>query len=336
MLRPHPPTRNLLLPQGTLLSTARRSSLPPTSLFALLARQPRAVFLSPYSSDNSSDYTLPPSQDRLVHLAHSHAWEKKEVTVYIKGFLSSAERPDHFDKWLECHKKLHLKYGWGNRAYGYQWQSGSLLSAYDLPIPTATVINAAWYVLNNIRQLRFIPSLHTVALVSVQELAIMAGQLYFQYREAMKNCEEHAHVLAAKLQHLKQKYQRVRVVAHSLGCKLLVEAVKFLKEHHRPNEIHLCAPALYEEKVKDILLSSIATEHTFLYYNADDAILRTAFRLLEQGPALGAAGPSHIYPNLSAIDVRPHFGVWVHSEYRTLFDRFAQSAHHLKPAVSKT
>lgn len=74
---------------------------------------------------------------------------------------------------------------------------------------------------------------------------------------------EHAAALARVLRQLRAKHswvlaqaprtvpdspvvaacRHLRVVAHSLGCRHLLEAVKLLALEERPDEVHLCAPA---------------------------------------------------------------------------------------------
>ena len=39
-----------------------------------------------------------------------------EITLYVKGFLSRGENPDHFDRWIACHERLTKSHGWGQRA----------------------------------------------------------------------------------------------------------------------------------------------------------------------------------------------------------------------------
>ena len=43
----------------------------------------------------------------------------REVTVYVKGFLSRGEKADHFERWLACHKALVQSHAWGAKAFGF-------------------------------------------------------------------------------------------------------------------------------------------------------------------------------------------------------------------------
>ena len=45
------------------------------------------------------------------------------------------------------------------------------------------------------------------------------------------------------------------MVAHSLGCKMLVRALREMEVEERPCEVHLAAPALVEAQEADILPS---------------------------------------------------------------------------------
>ena len=121
---------------------------------------------------------------------------------------------------------------------------------------------------------------------------------------------------------LTQRYERVRVVAHSLGCRNVIEAVARLDPERRPHEIHLCAPAFREADVAD-KLGGLAQGRTHLYFTNSDLVLETAFRVMAWGRALGAVGPTTDYPGLAPVDVSDHFGFWVHAEYKNRFSRLA-------------
>lgn len=45
-------------------------------------------------------------ETELEHLNEKKANDDKEITLYIKGFLSEGELPDHFEHWLASHKAL--------------------------------------------------------------------------------------------------------------------------------------------------------------------------------------------------------------------------------------
>ena len=111
-------------------------------------------------------------------------------------------------------------------------------------------------------------------------------------------------------------------MAHSLGCKLLLQAISELSDEDLPDEVHLCAPAAREKDVKNEL-GRAAKEKLFVYHCSRDLVLNTAFRVMEFGPALGSAGPSadmleHCNKRMdaTAIDASHLFGFMVHSDYR--------------------
>ena len=137
-----------------------------------------------------------------------------------------------------------------------------------------------------------------------------------------RSCDRRADHLARKLGGLAARYDRVRVVAHSLGCRQIVEAASRLEPDRRPHEIHLCASACREKDVA-AKLPYLAREQAYQYYTANDLVLATAFTVMAWGRALGATGLRHNYPGLTAIDVSDHFSFRVHGEYKHRFPEFA-------------
>ena len=63
-----------------------------------------------------------------------------------------------------------------------------------------------------------------------------------------------------------------------------------MKEEDRPEEIHLCAPAISEVEYGQIL-STAAREKLVLYYNPDDAVLKFCFPAMEFCESMGCVGP---------------------------------------------
>jgi hypothetical protein len=155
----------------------------------------------------------------------------------------------------------------------------------------------------------------------------MSAHFISQYWAATRSAIERAEDLAGHLQELSSRYDRIRVVAHSLGCLQVIEAVGHLPDDQRPEELHLCAAACRESDVAE-RLPDLARGHTWLYFTPRDLVLETAFRAMSRGRALGAVGPAVAYPGLTAVDVSNRFGFWVHHEYK---NRFAQIA--ARPAL---
>jgi len=242
---------------------------------------------------------------------------KKEVSLYIKGFISPGENADQFVGWKEAHMKLSKgDHQWGERAHGYNWASGSVN-----PIPIATPATTFWNLYRTGRVgLSFTPP--GMAVLGAQELLVYTGRLYSQYQSVQKNLKEHAKDLSETLQYLADHFEHVRIVAHSLGCKVLVESIHSLPLHQRPHEIHMCAPAMHEEEVSD-KLNQLAREHTFLYYCERDFMLNSCYALLHNQPAIGAFGLKGSYDGLKCIDVDKYFKSKVHFKYTENFHKFA-------------
>ena len=246
--------------------------------------------------------------------------EDREVTLYVKGFLSRGESADHFQHWLEGHRTLVEAHGWGERAYGYDWSSGQLAG---WPLPLASAAKTAWDWFGTARHLRRGAIVANLGWFVAEELAWIALRFAHQYRSATAHASERADRLAGRLDRLADRYARVRVVAHSLGCRQVIEAAALLPRERRPHQVHLLAPACREDEVRD-KLADLAREQCALYYSSQDLVLESGFRLLSLGRALGASGPAEVYPRLVARDVSEHFGFWVHGEYKR---RFPELAH---------
>jgi hypothetical protein len=249
-----------------------------------------------------------------VELARSHPGDR-EVTLYIKGFLVRGEEPDDFDAWLASHRRLETSHGWGPRARGYCWPSGRLAT---VPVPIANTAKVAWDLYRRSGVLRLSNLAGNVGL-AVAELAL---RLATQYLAVSRSVTQRADHLSQKLAGLTARYDRVRVVAHSLGCRQIIEAGSRLPPERRPHEIHLCATACREKDVA-AKLPHLAREQTYQYYTANDLVLATAFTAMAWGRALGNAGPHHDYPGLTAIDVSDHFGFRIHGDYKHRFPDFA-------------
>jgi hypothetical protein len=235
-----------------------------------------------------------------------------EVTVYVKGFLGRDEKPDHFDRWLACHATLVESHGWGAAAHGYPWQSGRLLPGSVVAMGSAKL---ALDVARVVRNLSRAARLGFVGMRVGEGLALIGAHLVYQYVTASRSALEQAGDQAAHLRRLAAEERRVRVVAHSLGCRHVIEAVSQLEAARRPHEIHLCAPACREKDVAE-KLSGLAQERTYLYYTNKDRMLELVFTPLARGLALGFTGPQRDYDRLVAVDVGEHFRFRVHGEYK--------------------
>ncbi len=256
-----------------------------------------------------------PARGRLIEL-HEPLSGQREVTLYVKGFLSRGEKPDHFEAWLTQHEMLERTHGWGQYALGYQWPSGHIGG-----IPAAVgLAKSAYDLVRVLRNLRLAGGLGYLGYALGEKLVLMSALFVRQYWLATRNAHELADEQAAHLRTLVQGGQRVRIVAHSLGCRQVIEAVSRLAPEHRPDEIHLCAAAVREDEVED-KLADLARGATYLYFTEKDRVLDLGFTPLARGRALGAAGPLREYRGLTALDVSDDFDFRVHGEYKNRFAR---------------
>jgi hypothetical protein len=162
------------------------------------------------------------------------------------------------------------------------------------------------------------------------DVGINIGRLIWQYHQANIYAKQRASILRKGLIELRQQYQTVRVVAHSLGCRHVLEALNpnTIKDEEtidpRPDWLHLCAPAASELDVMTSLSAGTSLKGTYLYYTHRDKILSTLFPLLhpKHHTALGAVGIQSglgTYPGLTTIDVSDAF-IWrVHTAYAKRF-----------------
>jgi hypothetical protein len=247
---------------------------------------------------------------RLIELREGGPGER-EVTLYVKGFLARGEDPDRFEPWLASHRTLEETHGWGAHALGYHWPSG-----WPGRLPaTLGLVKGAYDVARIVRGVqRTLPVGRLGWLLG--ENAVMVVALFVrQYQVAARASGELADELAAHLDRLAGDGLRVRVVAHSLGCRQVIDAAARLPRDRRPHEVHLCAPAVREEDVAD-RLGGLARGRTCLYFTPKDRILDLGFTPLARGRALGWAGPRSGYEGLEAVDVSERFDFWVHWEYK--------------------
>lgn len=255
---------------------------------------------------------------RLIPLVDAD--EDEEVTIYVKGFLGRGETPGRFDAWLAGHRKLEVSHGWSPHAMGYQWESGRLRK---LALPIASSAKTAWDIYRVVRHTRRLNPLAMAGWFLAEQATALSFRFVEQFVEARREAQFRAEDLATCLESLAEEGRRVRVVAHSLGCRHVIESSSQLTGSARPHEIHLCAPACLEEEVED-KLANLAQEDTYLYYTPLDHVLDISFRAMAKGRALGAAGVDGQYANLHPRDVSSAFDFWVHTEYKNRFNRFVE------------
>lgn len=243
--------------------------------------------------------------------------ESDEVTLYVKGFLGRGEAPDHFGHWLRAHEVLEGASGWGSEVVACRWPAGELLPR---SLAAAGVLKGAVDVFRIVRNVRRAARLAHWGALAAEELAFLTAHFVYQYVAATRSAAERAADLAGHLELLAAEHRRVRVVAHSLGCRHVVEGIALLPDALRPAEVHLCAPACRESDVAD-KLAGLSREQTWLYYTRKDRVLDLAFTPIARGRALGYVGLEAPVSGLVAVDVGEHFDFWVHCEYARRFDR---------------
>jgi esterase/lipase superfamily enzyme len=180
------------------------------------------------------------------------------------------------------------------------------------------------------------------------DASLHVARVAYQYRAADQHARERAHQLRERLLALRCQYKCVRVVAHSLGCRHTLEALRNLNSDEsvenyttiqndkhqivdpRPDWLHLCAPACTESDVADVLAAGPARRGTFIYYTKCDTVLAYMFRIMhpQQLDALGAIGPIAglgAYPGVYGRAVDDIFTWRVHTAYARKFYQFAMA-----------
>ncbi|ORX47685.1 hypothetical protein DM01DRAFT_1338906 [Hesseltinella vesiculosa] len=262
--------------------------------------------------------------------------QRSEVTVYVKGFLAEGESVDNFSDWLHSHRLLVLsrQHRWGSAALGYSWPSGS--SSHHIPIPLATVGSAAYLVGRNLQRLRHLrlPTPASVVGALAIDTGLHLGRMAYQFHVAKKESQDRAETLAWRLLELRRKYDVVRVVGHSLGCRHIVEACSLMQMDQRPNEIHLCAPALIREDILPWVTEGsggLGQGNTMIYYSHKDITLGILFRAILGGSqAVGEIGlpGERLDPSVLTVDASSSLGgfyVGAHTDYSNKFHFFCAS-----------
>lgn len=210
--------------------------------------------------------------------------------------------------------------------YGFPWRTGSSgdwFGRYPLPVHAATLLARQAFPL-------------TLAAGLSADVLTTAIRLYLTFKRAEAAAMAEAPALADACEGFGGKY---RVVAHSLGCRLVLEALPLLPPDRRPIEVHLCAAAATEAMAAPRLsqLCAPGGRGVFHYYSASDETLATGFLMASGGvPALGSAPLSCPRPppppeveavRVTSVDATPYFdGVLVHSAFRENLDRMVADA----------
>jgi len=260
------------------------------------------------------------------------------ATLYIKGFMNKDDK-ESYHHWYKSHKKImeqrlnnvihhqqleimgldgdvdtindtSVSVPREDIAYGYYWNSGNLNY-----IPSAPVMMSAMELYKYGKfALARIPYLFAVT--TMAESIIMAYTLYNIYNKLEFDIDTYSHQLTDDIVMFFKNHHKIKVVAHSLGCKLLLKSLIDLPNDVLPSEIHLCAPAViegnYEKQLKYIDGKGIKVN---IYYSPNDYVLGYLYYLLKGDTPIGAQGLKNKYTNIQAFDVSHHLGPIVHTSY---------------------
>jgi len=297
------------------------------------------------------DKSVIAKNDKFVRILNDNK-NNSEITVYIKGFLTRGENPENFKVWRNSHLQLcKSNHHWKANALGYFWQTGYSKtpvdyiiqkipekirpdsSPYHKPTKTqipfltlsATTISLALKIFLKTRML------HPLGLVVAfgSDTALIIAQLLSQYHRARKNAEEHAPMLVKNLLELRKQYpnRKIRVVAHSLGCKLVIKAI----ENHEINlidELHLLAPGITVNEFNKMMTAHqnmTPVKNIFIYHSSEDYMFEL-FSIVEGDHGLGYLGlleplPSNVYQKDVTRFLQDSYNK--HKEYANKFPDFA-------------
>jgi hypothetical protein len=244
--------------------------------------------------------------------------KEPEITIYIKGFLSKNEKPNNFDRWQLTHHKLVFKHKWNERFIGWKWDCGEV----QLPVPFLSGSNLLYALYNHTKILR---ATNPVALMTALgvDASIFTAMVVYQYFLVEENIHMMAPKLALDLIAFSKKYENVRVVSHSLGCKLLLNALPYVPDKHKPRNIHMCAPA-FSESDHGHLLDNSSKHQTYIYYTPNDVVLSTFLNMTKNKNPVGAYGLSKDYQKVKTINVTDYFkNEWfIHNNYHKISRKF--------------
>ena len=196
--------------------------------------------------------------------------------VYITGFMSDTKDDGYWESWLPAHRQLvAAPLPWPEQAYGYRWQTGATgdwLGRWPLPVHAAALLArrsspaallagiTADSLVNATRCTPAIlfspstlrthphqphtppapPSPHPTPTLSPSPADhpqySTPSRLLMHYRSAESAAVAEAPRLARACAAFGGDY---RVVAHSLGCRLALEALPSLPAEQRPREVRL-------------------------------------------------------------------------------------------------
>jgi hypothetical protein len=260
-------------------------------------------------------------------------------TIYVTGFLTDTTCDKNWEEWLESHRRLAPTLSWGDDVYGLDWRTGSAgdrLGRWPLPMHLALLA---------VRR----SSLQMLAAGVAADALLNAARLLLQFREVRHAAAEEAPRMAAACEAVVCEARRrggdgsYRLVAHSLGCRLALEALPLLPPERRPIEVHLCAAAATATDAAGRIGALCTPEggRVFHHYSPYDEALQTGFMLASGGEAALGSAPLppalHLPGTTSSHDATPYLHSFApHGEYRSKFDALAAGAVLARPAPKRT
>ena len=252
-------------------------------------------------------------------------------TVYVTGFLTNTSCKHNYHAWVNANNVLagdqrimdEGHYGWSRQMYGIDWRTGhggDMFGRYPLPLHMAVMLMR-----------RSSPA--ALAASVVGDAVLNASRVYVTFRAAEREAAgDDAKIVAESLEQLSSVTSECgyRVVAHSLGCRLLLDALPLLPAEARPTEVHLCAAAVTPSYAapKLPLLCRPNGGRIYHHWSAADEALMSGFLLASRGElALGSGPlPSTAPACASSHDASTYLGLASHGAYRKDFHRLARGA----------
>lgn len=157
-----------------------------------------------------------------------------------------------------------------------------------------------------------------------------SGDEFWEYYEAEDRVDGKAlpKRLAELVSELREKSDRVDVIAHSMGCRLILESLKYEPINTFGN-VFLLAPAVDKDSLTHKILQVM--EELFVFYSHNDDVLNWVYPIAEWHQALGAEGDDKKQANLHFIDSSSH--IKHHTDYATSGYIFSIIAKALSPTI---
>ncbi len=279
------------------------------------------------------------SKSKLIPLLiRENSQKRSSATLFIQGFLSKSSTVADFQEWTSAQQRIEMRPSqqkWRGDVFGLDWECGSLKKALPsinnlpiLPFP----ITAAYQLYRAFRFSRIasLPAFATTA--TIESITQFSVRLYHQFQVTENNAAVHGENLAESIQKLNSEgYKRVRIFAHSLGCRQVLIALRHLKEEELPVEIHLLAPAFTDDHLATAMkIKSNWQSRSRIWWADNDIILSLGFRGFAGGDsAIGSSGlanelkDGYILKGGKIENISQHLSfLQVHGSYAQSLDRF--------------